>query len=193
MPNLPISQLPQSNTLQGDELFVNVQGGVTKYTTLDSITGHHSAYLSCYSTQSQTLAVSGSEQAVTFTDTWASQDVSVAGSKITFEKAGTYQFQFIGQLTNSDNAVHSSWFWIKYNGNNFPNSTTMMTLAPRKSSTEPSAQLMTTSIVGVAQNDGDFIELYWTGDSNTIVLKETPATAVIPETPSIIASIIRVG
>jgi len=37
MPNLPISQLPQSTTLQGDELFVDVQDGVTKYTTLDSI------------------------------------------------------------------------------------------------------------------------------------------------------------
>lgn len=40
MPNLPISQLPQSTTLQGDELFVDVQGGVTKYTTLDDVTGY---------------------------------------------------------------------------------------------------------------------------------------------------------
>jgi len=38
MPNLPISQLPQSTALQGSELFVNVQGGVTKYTTLNNIT-----------------------------------------------------------------------------------------------------------------------------------------------------------
>lgn len=38
MPNLPISQLPQSSPLQGDELFVDVQDGVTKYTTLNSIT-----------------------------------------------------------------------------------------------------------------------------------------------------------
>jgi hypothetical protein len=33
MPNLPISQLPQATTLQGNELFVVVQDGVTKYTT----------------------------------------------------------------------------------------------------------------------------------------------------------------
>lgn len=37
MPNLPISGLPASSTLQGDELFADVQGGVTKYTTLDEI------------------------------------------------------------------------------------------------------------------------------------------------------------
>ena len=40
MPNLPISGLPASSTLQGDELFADVQGGVTKYTTLDDITNY---------------------------------------------------------------------------------------------------------------------------------------------------------
>lgn len=37
MPNLPISQLPQAGALDGSELFATVQGGITKYTTLDSI------------------------------------------------------------------------------------------------------------------------------------------------------------
>jgi hypothetical protein len=37
MPNLPISQLPQSTALQGDELLVNVQGGVTKKQTVQDI------------------------------------------------------------------------------------------------------------------------------------------------------------
>ena len=40
MPNLPISGLPASSTLQGDELFADVQDGVTKYTTLDSISNY---------------------------------------------------------------------------------------------------------------------------------------------------------
>ena len=37
MPNLPISGLPLSSTLTGAELFADVQGGITKYTTLESI------------------------------------------------------------------------------------------------------------------------------------------------------------
>ena len=37
MPNLPISRLPQSTELQGDELFADVQNGVTKYTTVNDI------------------------------------------------------------------------------------------------------------------------------------------------------------
>jgi len=38
MPNLPISQLPSADALTGSELFAVVQDGVTKQTTLDSIT-----------------------------------------------------------------------------------------------------------------------------------------------------------
>jgi hypothetical protein len=38
MPNLPISQLPVANALTGSELFAIVQDGITKQTTLDSIT-----------------------------------------------------------------------------------------------------------------------------------------------------------
>jgi len=38
MPNLPISGLPAASSLDGSELFATVQGGVTKYTTLDSMT-----------------------------------------------------------------------------------------------------------------------------------------------------------
>ena len=37
MPNLPISGLPSASSLDGSELFATVQGGVTKYTTLDNI------------------------------------------------------------------------------------------------------------------------------------------------------------
>ena len=211
MPNLPISQLPQSTALQGNELFVDVQGGITKYTTLDAVTGYvtgsfdyvtpsqtgslvESAYISLFSSASQQLAVSGAAQPVTFTSVWAQKGISlVSGSQLVMEKAGVYQFNFVAQVQNTENAVHDSYFWIKYNGSNFPNSATQMSLLARKNDSTPSAQLMTVNIVGVAQNDNDYIELYWTGDSDTIRLNETPANGPVPEIPSIIADIIRVG
>lgn len=153
-----------------------------------------SAYISCYSTSSQALVSSGSEQAITFTSVWAEDGVSlVSGSEITFAEAGTYEFNFVAQVQNTDNVKHDAFFWIKYNGENFPNSTTQLTLQARKSSGEPNTGLMTVSIIGIAQNDNDYIELYWTGDSTTLSLVETPAFNSVPETPSIIASIKRVG
>lgn len=194
MPNLPISQLPQSDTLQGTELFVDVQGGVTKYTTTNDIKNYISGYISVYSTTTQPLLTSGSAQAVTFNNTWASKDISlVDNTKLTMAKAGTYQFNFVAQVANLNNDVSEAYFWVKYNGNNFPNSTTSMTLQPRKNADTPSGQLLTVNIVGVAQNDNDYIELYWTGDSTLLSLKERPATGVYPECPSIIADIIKVG
>ena len=48
MPNLPISGLPASSTLQGDELFADVQGGVTKYTTLDDVTNYVTSSIETY-------------------------------------------------------------------------------------------------------------------------------------------------
>lgn len=152
------------------------------------------AYISCYSTASQQLQTSGSAQPVTFTSLWTNRGVNlVSGSRLVMEEAGTYKFSFIAEISNPDNAVHEAYFWVKYNGNNFPNSTTSITLPTRKDSGDASAQLMTVNIVGVAQNDNDYIELWWTGDSNVLSLTETPAFGSIPETPSIIANIIRIG
>lgn len=211
MPNLPISGLPASDALTGAELFADVQGGVTKYTTLNDVANYvtssfeyitpsqtgsfqKSSYLSIYDTGSQPLLVAGSEQVVTFSSTWASDGVSLQeGSKIVMAEAGVYQFSFVAQVTNFSNQVKDSWFWIKYNGSNFPNSTTLMSLNPRKNDSIPSSQLMTCNIIGVAQNDNDYIQLYWTGEDLATSLTETPATSVVPETPSIIANIHRVG
>ena len=48
MPNLPISGLPASSTLQGDELFADVQSGVTKYTTLDDVKNYVTSSIDTY-------------------------------------------------------------------------------------------------------------------------------------------------
>jgi len=152
------------------------------------------AWLSCYSTSSQQLISSGSAQPVTFTSIWTQEGVSlVSGSQITFAEAGTYEFNFVAQVENSSNTTYDAYFWVKYNGENFANSTTQMTMRPRKSSGLPNAQLMNVSIIGVALNDNDYIELYWTGESTQLSLAETPAFNGVPETPSIIASIKRIG
>lgn len=197
-----ITELNNLSSIADNDLFavVDVSDTETKkvsYSNLkenlsDTLT--ESAYISLYSTQSQQLVESGSAQPVTFSDIWTQKGVNlVSGSQIVMEKAGTYKFSFVAQLKNTQNEVHDSYFWIKYNGNNFPNSSTQMSLPARKNESTPSAQLMTVNIVGVAQNDGDYIELYWTGDSDTIQLSETPGDGVKPETPSVIANIVRVG
>ena len=194
MPNLPISQLPQSTTLQGDELFVDVQGGVTKYTTLDSILDHHSQHISTYSSASQNLTASGSIQPVTFTSVWTNKQIDLQdNNKFVLQNVGTYSLSFTATVTNTDNAVHDAWFWIKFNGNDYPFSTKRMTVSARKNADTPSSQQFNLTMVGVSQNVNDYVELYWTSDSTTVELSHSSNGGSKPESPSSIASIIRVG
>ena len=60
MPDLPISQLPQAGTLQGEELFVTVQGGVTKYTTYSGILTAPSSNYGLYNQTGSSIPVTGS-------------------------------------------------------------------------------------------------------------------------------------
>lgn len=194
MPNLPISQLPQSSTLQGDELFVDVQGGVTKYTTLDNILHHHSQHISTYSSASQNLTASGSAQPVTFTSVWTNKQIDLQdNNKFVLQNVGTYSLSFTATVTNTDNAVHDAWFWIKFNGIDYPFSTKRMTVAARKNADTPSSQQFNITMVGVSQNVNDYVELYWTSDSTTVELTHSTNGGSKPESPSSIASIVRVG
>ena len=94
------------------------------------------------------------------------------------------------QVASLSTAQEEAIFWIKYNGNNFPHSTTQVSLQPRKGPTTPSTQLMSLSLIGNAQNDDDYVELWWeTTNAAEVYLQEEPATANYPETPSVIVNI----
>lgn len=160
---------------------------------LESVFTKH-AYLSCYSSASQDLIASGSEQAATFTSVWTTSGVSLINNDtIRFIESGVYKLTFTAQVANSDNAVHDSYFWVKYKGNNFPYSTKRATLPARKNSTTPSGQVITIDILGVALDNNDEIQLYWTGDSTTLSLRTLPNGGGVPESPSIMASIVRIA
>jgi len=188
------ASLTEDNVWIGDSNNRSVETPISSLSTYLTGSLVKSAYISLYDTSSQSIITSGSEQVVTFSNSWGQSGMSlVSGSRLVMENQGTYQFSFVAQVTNSDNAVHDAYFWIKYNGNNFPNSTTRMTLPARKDSGDASSQLMSINIVGQNVVDNGYIELWWTGDSTTLSLEETSAFGPVPETPSIIANIIRVG
>jgi len=154
------------------------------------------SYGSFYSTSDQALASTTVAQAVTLNGTFANSSVSISGSSaIQFEYAGTYQLSYVIQLSSLSSAQEDAYFWIKYNGTDFPNSTTNISLQPRKGPTTPSTQLMTVTLTGEALNNGDYIELYWGGTSTDLSLQYEAAgvSPTRPATPSVIANIIHVS
>jgi hypothetical protein len=151
-------------------------------------------YISCFSTSSISLATSGSEQVIDFTSIWTENGISlVDNNKFTFAEPGVYKLEFLTTIENDTADEQDSWFWIKLNGNNFPNSSTKVTVRKRKSNGQHTHQLVSISILGVAQSVGDYVQLYWTGEDTALGMPYEGATGVHPATPSVTLNIIRVG
>jgi hypothetical protein len=184
-----------SSIIAGTNITVSPAGG-TGDVTINATTAlvpDPTGYGSFYSNVTQTLSAANTPQAVTLGSTYEAVGTSTSGSRIYMDKAGTYQFSYVAQVASSANSQEYAEFWIKYNGVEYPNSNTKLILQPRKSSTEPSEQLMTLIINGTSLNDNDYIELFWEATSTEVSLKYDPANASYPATPSIIANIIPIG
>lgn len=187
-------------SLQEDYVWVGDSNNRSIETPISSLSTYltgslvKSAYISCFSTSSISLATSGSEQAIDFTSIWTENGISlVDNNKITFAEPGAYKLEFLTTIENDTNNEQDSWFWIKLNGNNFPNSSTKVTVRKQKSNGQHTHQLVSISILGVAQTAGDYVQIYWTGDNTALGMPYEGATGVHPATPSVTLNVIRVG
>ena len=148
---------------------------------------------SFYASASQPLDAPGVSQSIALTSTYGSNEVYIAsGSRIYFNYPGVYQFNYNVQVANQSSQQEQANFWIKYNGADYPNSNTFISLAAEKNASTPTYQLMACSFTGTAQNANDYIELYWNGTSTDLSLYSTGSNGE-PATPSVIANIIPVG
>jgi hypothetical protein len=95
------------------------------------------------------------------------------------------------QVANSDNAVQLAEFWLKLNGQLYPNSATNITLPPRKNVNEPGYDLATITFVGTSTAPNDYVQIFWQGTHAGVYLEERPSND-IPETPSAILAITQV-
>jgi hypothetical protein len=95
------------------------------------------------------------------------------------------------QVGNTANSVESAEFWLKLNGNVYPSSGTNATLAPRKSLSEPSYDLITLTFVGTSTSANDYVQIFWKG-TNTSLLLEARAADTAPATPSVSVGITQV-
>jgi len=145
---------------------------------------------SFYSTSSQAIAASGSDQIVQFDNTFTSQSIAISGSgTIQVDYAGSYKLTYTAAVENRDNDIHNAYFWIKYNGVDYPNSTVIATIPARKSATVYTAQPVIVQLIDVALNDFDKIELWWRGDSTLLSLNYETFGGTIPNSPSVFAQI----
>jgi hypothetical protein len=179
-----------NSIIAGDGISISPSSGVGD--VIISVIEQSPVYGSFFSDQNQSLSDVNVQQIVSLNNTYETNGVSISDNKIVFASAGTYQFSYVAQVFNNSNDTQHCEFWIKYNGLDFPNSATHITVNARKSSTEPSEQQMKLILSGTAQNDDDYIELYWQGSSVGLLLGYVPVGIDGPvASPSVIANVIK--
>ena len=139
-------------------------------TLQDSVTNTYGAF---YATGSQPLAATGTAQAIILNDGWEDYGISISGSsKLVIDNPGTYKLTATLQLNNYDNQPQDATFWLKFNGTNWPYSSTRTTIrAAQVPGSTPSAQTVTMDFVGTSISPGDYVELFWAGTDTDLVLE----------------------
>lgn len=161
---------------------VTLMGMGGKWYALDN-TGQI-CYGNFYSTGSQALASTTTAQAVTLTTAWEANNIRItSGSRVTIEKPGTYKFEGTIHLTNASNQPEDAYFWIKYNGTDWPYSTVQTTIQAEKNATTPSSQIVGFAFAGTSQAIDDYVEVYWGGTSTDLSLAAT-GSGVSPTRPA---------
>ena len=79
--------------------------------------------------------------------------------------AGVYKITFSLQFINTNNAIHYATVWLRVNGSDIANSSTVFTVPARKSSSPgEEGYLCGYSEVTFQMDAGDEVELYWATD-----------------------------
>ncbi len=180
MPNLPISQLPQAGTLTGAELVPIVQGGITKYDSIDNIRYHNSSY-GVFQTN-QTLSGSANiSQSFKIDTTDEANGISIVDtSKITFNHQGTYNIQFSAQIQQGSGKA-LIYIWFKKNGQNIIESNTAANVDGNNYAV--AAWNFMHSV-----NANDYIELWWMSNQVTTTFPYFDPGNGMPVVPALIVT-----
>jgi hypothetical protein len=209
MPNLPISQLPSSDPLTGNELFAIVQDGVTKQTTFDEIytglTGSfvssstfnsytssvQSYYLSAYHTASLTTVAQNTPYSMSFSSTDFSSGITIGGpirNQIQISNTGIYDIQFSAQVDKTSGTTVNGYIWLAKNGTNVPETNTQITLAGGQNDAQVAAWNFY-----ISASAGDYYELRYGADQTNFRIHYNTSPTVGPDIPSIILTVGRIA
>ena len=145
-------------------------------TLQDNVTNTYGAF---YATGSQALAVANTSQSIILNDGWEDYGMYIAsGSRIYIENPGTYKLSAVIQLANDSNQPEDAVFWLKFNGTNWPFSSTRTTIPAEKSAGVPSSQVIAMNFVGTSIAPNDYVELYWAGTDTDLSLKTYPVDSL---------------
>lgn len=150
---------------------------------------------SFYDTSTQALANITQAQVININSTAENNGINIIdGNKITFYHQATYSFTFSIQFDNSSSSVETARVWLRYNGMDYPFSTSHFDIPAKHGGTNGSL-IGTVNFVATSQLSGnDYVQLYWSGSSTGLSIKTYPAgtSPVYPIAPSVILTVTQV-
>ena len=196
MANKKISALPLRTTplTLKDRLeicsFISAISNVSQRMTFDNVAKSVLSFnaVGSFSDSTTQNAVVSTPTAMNFGNTYFSQDINLAsGSEIQVDNDGLYSIQFSAQVfrtAGSNNREIDIWFRV--NGADVPDSNTRMTVKDNNVYHVASWNIFLNLVAS------DMVEIYWQVSDANIELRAVGATATVPSTPSIIATINRI-
>ena len=196
MANKKISGLPLRTTPLNlkDQLeicsFISIVSNVSQRMTFDNIAKSVLAFnaVGSFSDSTTQNAVVSTATPMNFGNTNFSQDINLASaSEIQVDNAGLYSVQFSAQVYRSSGSSNREIdIWFRVNGADVPDSNTRMTVKDNNVYHVASWNIF----LNLAASD--MVEIYWLVSDANIELRAVAATASVPATPSIIATITRI-
>lgn len=189
-PNLPIA--PAAYNQQAQDKYSNILR--LYFNTIDNITSallgvigmtSFSAPYGSFIDTSTVVAVPNVAATVLFNgvNTNSSQVyIGTPTSRIYITNSGIYNYQYSLQVTNISNAIYPVTVWIRQNGVDVPNSSSVFTTVDRGAGGVHSEVILAINYLLPIQA-GDYVELVWLTTSTNVSLSTVPARVVAPIYP----------
>lgn len=140
-------------------------------------------------TTTQTAASIDTAYGMVFNTTDSSNGVSIGSptSRLVADFQGVYNVQFSAQLDKTSGSAANIYIWLRKNGTNVPNTTTVVTLQGS------SAKAVVAWNYIIQLDPTQYVELMWATDDTDVKILAATATSVWPATPSVIATVTQVN
>jgi len=132
----------------------------------------------------QTLAATNTATPIALQITLSSNGVTLSdGSRMNVAQAGFYQIDANIQLSSGNSSTKTAYFWMRKNGTDVTSTTRAVTSNINNGFTTVALNYT------ISLQAGDYIEIYWAGDSTNLTLDALAASAFAPSSPSVLVKV----
>ena len=156
-----------------------------------SATGATGYYGSFFDTTSGTLSANNQAKRVAIGQTFESNGITVSNDRIIFANAGTYELIYSIQYKNTQNDPFDIYVWLRKNGVDVPDSSSIFLISAKKPNEAGPSQLIAVTPFIATLTAGEYIELYWHCNNTNVSIETFPsnhANPTIPRTPGVIVT-----